>query len=117
MTETLSIVLSQMTQAVGDLAANADAMRSVRARHRDADLILYPEFQLIGNPPEDQLGMAGSDIVHRNIGSCVGQHQPQLQARRGGVDGKGDGHCVSSGIGTVCPSELIRGSATRPNML
>src|SRR3546814_19733151 len=28
-------------------------MRAVRARHRDADLILYPEFQLIGYPPED----------------------------------------------------------------
>src|SRR3546814_1062808 len=26
-------------------------MRAVRARHRDADLILYPEFQLIGYPP------------------------------------------------------------------
>lgn len=52
-TETLSIVLSQMTQVVGDLAANADAMRAVRARHRDADLILYPELQLIGYPPED----------------------------------------------------------------
>ncbi|MBJ7500917.1 MAG: NAD+ synthase [Sphingopyxis sp.] len=51
--ETLTIVLSQMTQAVGDLAANAAAMREVRARHRDADLILYPEFQLIGYPPED----------------------------------------------------------------
>ena len=33
--------------------ANADAMRSVRARHRNADLILYPELQLIGYPPED----------------------------------------------------------------
>jgi NAD+ synthase len=53
MTQQLTIVLSQMTQAVGDLAANADAMRSVRARHPDADLILYPEFQLIGYPPED----------------------------------------------------------------
>ncbi len=53
MTTTLSIVLSQMTQSVGDLAANADAMRSVRARHKDADLILYPELQLIGYPPED----------------------------------------------------------------
>ena len=53
MIQELSIVLSQMTQAVGDLAANADAMRKVRARHRDADLILYPEFQLIGYPPED----------------------------------------------------------------
>ncbi|MBL9064690.1 MAG: NAD+ synthase [Sphingopyxis sp.] len=49
----LTIVMAQMTQAVGDLAANADAMRSVRARHPEADLILYPEFQLIGYPPED----------------------------------------------------------------
>lgn len=51
--QTLTIVLSQMTQAVGDLAANADAMRAVRARHASADLILYPELQLIGYPPED----------------------------------------------------------------
>src|SRR3546814_7079924 len=53
MTQELRIVLSQMTQVVGDLVANADAMRAVRARHRDADLILHPEFQLIGYPPED----------------------------------------------------------------
>lgn len=51
--ETLTIVLAQMTQAVGDLAANAAAMRAVRARHAGADLILYPELQLIGYPPED----------------------------------------------------------------
>ncbi len=51
--QTLSIVMAQMTQAVGDLAANAEAMRAVRARHAAADLILYPEFQLIGYPPED----------------------------------------------------------------
>jgi NAD+ synthase len=49
----LTIVLSQMTQAVGDIAANAAAMRVVRARHPDADLIVYPELQLIGYPPED----------------------------------------------------------------
>src|SRR3546814_16261516 len=53
MTETLTIVLARMTQAVGDLAANADAMRRIRARHAGADLILYPELQLIGYPPED----------------------------------------------------------------
>ncbi len=51
--DTLTIVLAQMTQVVGDLAANVAAMRSVRARHPDADLILYPELQLIGYPPED----------------------------------------------------------------
>lgn len=53
MTNQLTIVLSQMTQAVGDLAANAAAMRAVRAGHPHADLILYPELQLIGYPPED----------------------------------------------------------------
>lgn len=53
MTQMLSIVLSQMTQAVGDLTANAAAIRAVRARHGGADLIVYPELQLIGYPPED----------------------------------------------------------------
>ena len=49
----LTIVIAQLTQAVGDLAANAAAMLAARARHMDADLILFPELQLIGYPPED----------------------------------------------------------------
>ena len=55
---TLSIVLSQMTQSVGDLAANVDAMRTVRARHQDADLILYPQPQEIVAEWEDNLAEA-----------------------------------------------------------
>src|SRR3546814_20974283 len=35
------------------LAANADAMLEWRARAMEADLIVYPELQLIGYPPED----------------------------------------------------------------
>ncbi len=50
---TLSIVLAQLSQSVGDLDANAAAMLAVRGRHPDADLIVYPELQLIGYPPED----------------------------------------------------------------
>ena len=53
MTDRLTIVMAQLTQVVGDLAANAAAMLAVRARHAGADLILYPELQLIGYPPED----------------------------------------------------------------
>ncbi len=49
----LTIVLAQLDQAVGDLVANADAMLAARARHMDADLILFPEMQLIGYPAED----------------------------------------------------------------
>ena len=49
----LKIALAQMTQSVGDLAGNADAMLEWRAKASDADLIVYPELQLIGYPPED----------------------------------------------------------------
>lgn len=53
MTDRLVIALAQMTQSVGDLSANADAMLEWRARAGDADLIVFPELQLIGYPPED----------------------------------------------------------------
>jgi NAD+ synthase len=53
MTAKLVIALAQMTQSVGDLSANADAMLEWRARAVGADLIVYPELQLIGYPPED----------------------------------------------------------------
>ncbi|PZU58207.1 MAG: NAD+ synthase [Sphingobium sp.] len=53
MTDRLTIALAQMTQSVGDLTANADAMLAWRARAMEADLIVYPELQLIGYPPED----------------------------------------------------------------
>ncbi len=49
----LNIRLVQMTQWVGDIAKNAQLMRDARARAADCDLILYPEMQLIGYPPED----------------------------------------------------------------
>jgi NAD+ synthase len=49
----LKIVLAQVSQSVGDLSGNATGMREVRARFPDSDLILFPELQLIGYPPED----------------------------------------------------------------
>ncbi len=49
----LKIVLAQLRQSVGDLAGNAAAMLAVRAAHPHADLIVFPELQLIGYPPED----------------------------------------------------------------
>jgi len=52
MTDRLTIAIAQMNQRVGDLAANADAMLAMRAR-TTADLIVFPELQLIGYPPED----------------------------------------------------------------
>jgi NAD+ synthase len=58
MPDTLKITLAQLNQSVGDLAGNAAAMLAARdraAKEPDggADLIVFPELQLIGYPPED----------------------------------------------------------------
>jgi NAD+ synthase len=55
MTERLHIVLAQLNQRVGDLVGNADAMlaRRAEAAAMGADLIAFPEMQLIGYPAED----------------------------------------------------------------
>jgi NAD+ synthase len=53
MTDQLTVVLCQLAQRVGDLQGNADAMLAMRAKHSDADLVLFPEMQLIGYPAED----------------------------------------------------------------
>jgi NAD+ synthase len=55
MPDTLKITLAQTNQIVGDLAANAAAMLATRARAAAAgsDLVVFPELNLIGYPPED----------------------------------------------------------------
>src|SRR5215210_8658045 len=53
MADRLTIALAQMNQRVGDLEANAAAMLEMRKRAGDADLLLCPELQLTGYPPED----------------------------------------------------------------
>ncbi len=53
MSDTLSITLAQMNQIVGDIAGNADAMLKTRAQAGKTDLVVFPEMQLIGYPPED----------------------------------------------------------------
>jgi NAD+ synthase len=53
MPDKLTITLAQLNQSVGDLAGNAAAMLAARERARGSDLIVFPELQLIGYPPED----------------------------------------------------------------
>ena len=49
----LKIALAQMNQRVGDLEGNAAAMLEMRRRAKGADLLLCPELQVVGYPPED----------------------------------------------------------------
>lgn len=49
----LSIALAQVSQRVGDIDGNAAAIIGWRARAKDADLVMFPELQLTGYPPED----------------------------------------------------------------
>jgi NAD+ synthase len=53
MTDRLIIALAQMSQRVGDLDGNAAAMLAMRDKAAGADLLLCPELQLTGYPPED----------------------------------------------------------------
>ena len=55
MTDRLKIALAQMNQRVGDLEGNAAAMLDMRrkAAAEGADLLVCPELQLVGYPPED----------------------------------------------------------------
>jgi NAD+ synthase len=55
MTDSLTIQLCQLNQSVGDIAGNAAAMLAARERARaaGADLVVFPELQLVGYPPED----------------------------------------------------------------
>jgi NAD+ synthase len=53
MTEKLTIAIAQINQRVGDLSGNAAAMLEWRAKAAQADLIVFPEQQLIGYPAED----------------------------------------------------------------
>ena len=53
MTDRLKIAFAQMNQRVGDLEANAAAMLEMRRRAAGADLLLCPELQVTGYPPED----------------------------------------------------------------
>ncbi|MBA2466817.1 MAG: NAD+ synthase [Sphingomonas sp.] len=53
MTDRLTIALAQMTQRVGDLQGNAAAILALRDKAAGADLLLCPELQLTGYPPED----------------------------------------------------------------
>jgi NAD+ synthase len=54
-TDRLRIALVQLSQHVGDLAGNAQKMLDWRARAatQGAELVLVPELQLTGYPPED----------------------------------------------------------------
>ena len=53
MTDRLTIALAQMNQRVGDLAGNAEAILAMREKAAGADLLMVPELQLTGYPPED----------------------------------------------------------------
>ena len=53
MTDSLSIAFAQVAQRVGDMEGNAGRMLEWRAKAAGADIVMFPELQLTGYPPED----------------------------------------------------------------
>ena len=66
-TDRLRIALCQTNQRVGDLAGNAAAMLEWRAKAaaEGAELVMFPEMQLAGYPPEDLV--LKPDFVRRTM--------------------------------------------------
>src|SRR5262245_30868759 len=53
MSKGLSIALGQINPTVGDLDGNARVILETRAAAAGADLVVFPEFVVVGYPPED----------------------------------------------------------------
>ena len=53
MTDRLTIALAQLNQRVGDIPGNMAAMLEWRAKASGADIVMFPELQMTGYPPED----------------------------------------------------------------
>ena len=53
MADRLTIAFAQMNQRVGDLEGNAAAILEMRRKAAGADILMVPELQLTGYPPED----------------------------------------------------------------
>jgi NAD+ synthase len=53
MTDRLTIALAQVSQRVGDIEGNARRLLEWRAKAGDCDIVMFPELQLVGYPPED----------------------------------------------------------------
>ena len=53
MSASLRIGLAQLSARVGDLAGNAERIRTARAALPEAEVILTPELGIVGYPPED----------------------------------------------------------------
>ena len=53
----MRVALGQFNAVVGDLAGNAEKMRSIytRALDSDVELLVFPELAVCGYPPEDLL--------------------------------------------------------------
>ena len=70
-----------MSQSVGDLEGNAAAMLAMRERAEGADLLLCPELQLTGYPPEDLV--LKPEFVRRTMEAAWRwSKRPRRRARR-----------------------------------
>ncbi len=84
MTMRLTIAMAQLNQAMGDIAGNAEAMLAWRAdaAAQGADLIVYPELQLIGYPPEDLVLKpalaARAEIALRDLAKATADGGPAM---------------------------------------
>src|SRR5512145_924420 len=76
MTESFVLAMAQLNQVVGDIAGNLARIRAARseARAKGADLVVYPELNVAGYPPEDRvLKPAFQEAIATAVGDLAGE--------------------------------------------
>ena len=93
----MKIALAQINPTVGDMTANMQQIQLAieAARHRHADIVVFPELAIIGYPPRDLL------LKPAAIRMC---EQALEQIAQGCTD-------IAAIIGYPCPSQTDRGLA------
>lgn len=81
--DTLTILLAQIDQTVGDIAGNAGRMLAIRAAAgAGTDLVVYPEMQLVGYPAEDMIEKpalaAAADAALDRLAAATGDGGPAM---------------------------------------
>ena len=104
--------LSREAQTAGGGEADAEAGKGARAGGDGDALHICVRKGVAGKQHgeaiKENFGVAGGDVIDADIGCAIGPEDRQMQARRGGVYGEGDGQWNLRNRQEEYPSSALR---------
>lgn len=103
----LKIAIAQINPTVGDLSGNSKKIVEyiIKARKKNADLVVFPELAIIGYPPKDLL--LKPSFIRKNMEKMdeIVRAAEDIAAVVGFVDS--DGNKIYNAAALVCSKELL----------